>query len=119
MRVSLKHSTVSRGLLFKKTFYEVSCTVLFSHEEIQILRLRNLLKTKLMDRRPATAKVDDRDEKFELLVKDLINGKTDRFVLANPSAAKLYEETLLAALQQLKFWIGDNAELGDGVVVEF
>jgi hypothetical protein len=119
MRVSLKYSPVKRGLLFKKTFYEVACTVLFSHEEIQILRQRNLLKTKLVDRRPATAKVDDRDEKFVLLINDLVNGKTDRFLLANPSAAKLYEETLLDALRQLKLWISDNAELADDFVVEF
>ena len=119
MRVSLKHGSVVRGLLFKKTLYEVSCTVLFTHEEIQILRQRNLLQTKLMDRRPATAKIDDRDAQFALLINDLINGKTDRFLLPNPSAAKRYEETLLMALQELKLWISDNAELGDDFVVEF
>lgn len=118
MRVSLKHRAVQRGLLFKKTLYEVACTVLFTHEEIQILRQRDLLKSKLLDRRPATAKVDDRDEKFQLLVNDLMNGKTDRFLLPDPSAAKRYEETLLEALQQLKLWITDNAELADDFVVE-
>lgn len=119
MRVSLKHTPVHRGFIFKKTFYEVSCTVLFSHEEIQILRQMNLLKTVLLERRPATAKVDDRDEKFVLLVNDLINGKTDRFVLANPSAAKIYQERLLAALEQLNLWIDDNAEVSEDFVVEF
>lgn len=118
MRISLKHSPASRGFLLKKTFIEVSCTVLFSHEEIQILRQRNLLETKLMDRRPATAKVDDRDEKFVLRVKDIVNGKTDRFLLPDPSAAKRYQDTLLDTLAQLKLWITDNAELGDDFVVE-
>lgn len=119
MRVSLKHSTVKRGALFQKTYYEVACTVLFSHEEIQILRQRNLLKTKLLDRRPANAKFDARDDKFTLLINHLMNGKTDRFLLADPSAAKRYEETLLASLQQLKLWISDNAEIGEDFVVEF
>lgn len=119
MRVSVKHSIVERGLLFKKTYHQVACTVLFSHEEIQILRQRNLLQTRLLDRRPATAKVDDRDEKFVLLIDNLINGKTDRFLLANPSAAKIYEDMLLDALRQLKLWIGDNAEEATDIVVEY
>ncbi|WP_424991372.1 hypothetical protein [Fluviibacterium sp. S390] len=119
MRISLKHSTVRRGIILKKTYIEVVLSVLFSHEEIQIIRQRNLAKTKLMDRRPATAKVDDRDTKFELLISDILNGKTDRFLLADPAAAKFYSDTLLGALQNLKIWISDNAELGDDFVVEF
>lgn len=119
MRINLKHETVRKGLLFKTPYTQVSCTVLFSHEELQILRQRHLLKNKLMDRRPATAKVDDRDDKFELLVGDLTNGKTDHFLAAHPSAGKLYEERLLDALRQLKDWIGDNAELADEFVVEY
>ena len=53
MRVSIKHETVRRGAVFKKTFYEVWVTVLLTHEEIQIVRQRNLLETKLMDPSPA------------------------------------------------------------------
>jgi len=119
MRVSIKHETVRRGAIFKKTYHEVSLTVLFSHEEIQIIRQRNLLKTKLLDRRPANAKVDDRDSKFEVKVADIINGKTDYFLCATPSDAKRYEEAMLDTLAQLKLWIGDNAETSDGIVVEF
>ncbi len=119
MRVSITHETVRRGAIFKQTYYEVSLTVLFSHEEIQIIRQRNLLQTKLLDRRPATAKVDDRDSKFAVTVADIVNGKTDRFLCATPSAAKRYEESLLDTLAQLKLWIGDNAEPSDGIVVEF
>ena len=119
MRVSIKHETVRRGAVFKKTFYEVWVTVLLTHEEIQIVRQRNLLETKLMDRRPANAKVDDRDDKFALVVKGIINGKTDRFLCATPSDAKRYEERMLDTLSQLKLWISDNAETSEGIVVEF
>ncbi len=118
MRISIKHDTIRKGLILKTTYYQVSLTVLFSHEEKQILRQRNLLKTKLLNRRPATAKVDDRDAKFELLIGDVINGKPDHFLCANPSAAKRYQDVLIDALQQLKLWISDNAELGDDFVVE-
>ncbi|MFO6466250.1 hypothetical protein ACK8OR_17815 [Jannaschia sp. KMU-145] len=118
MRVSIKHETVTRGAIFKKTFYEVRVAVLMSHEELQIIRQRNLLATKLLDRRPANAKVDDRDDKFDLFVKDIINGKEDRFLCPTPSDAKRYEDRMLHTLSQLKLWINDNAETSEGIVVE-
>jgi len=118
MRIKINHTTKQVGLLFKKTFIEVAVTVLFSHEETQIIRQRNLTKAKLMTRRPATAKVDDHDERFELIVRDILNGKVDRFLLSDPAAAKRYQETLLETLAQLKLWISDSAELGDDFVVE-
>ena len=94
------------------------CSAL-THEEKQIIRQRRLLKFKLLDRRPATAKVDDRDEKFELRVEHLMDGRTDRFLCANPSQAKIYEENLLSILGQMKLWLEDNAETGSRTVVEF
>lgn len=119
MRVSIKHETVRRGMVFKKTFQEVAIDVLFSHEEIQIIRQRELMQTKLLDRRPANAKVDDRDDKFALFVSQIINGQTDYFLCADPAAAKRYEQTMLDTLSQLKLWISDNAESSEGIVVEF
>ena len=119
MRVSISHQDVRRGLLFKKTYYEVHLAVAFTHEEKQIIRQRGLLKTKLADRRPADARVDDRDEKFELRVEHIIDGKTDRFLCANPSKAKIYEEILLDVFAQMKLWLDDNAETATRTVVEF
>lgn len=119
MRVSITHHTVKKGLIFKKTFYEVHVSVFFSHEEIQIIRQRGLLKTKLLDRRPANARVDDRDEQFELRVEDLMNGKTDRFLCATPSKSKIYEDQVLMMMEQMNGWLDDNAETGSRTVVEF
>ena len=119
MRVSISHHTIKKGFLFKKTFYEVNLTVAFTHEEKQIITQRGLLKTKLLDRRPADAKNDARDEKFELHVQDLMDGKTDRFLCATPSNSKIYEEGLLDAMQQMKLWLSDNAETGSAITVEF
>ena len=119
MRVSLSHHTIRKGLILKKPFYEVHLSVAFSHEEKQIIQARGLVKTKLVDRRPATAKVDDRDEKFELRVEHLLNGQTDRFLCATPSKSKIYEEDILAAMAQMKLWLDDNAETGNRTVVEF
>lgn len=119
MRVSITHETVRKGWLFKTTYHAVELSVAFSHEEKQIIRQRNLRHTKLLDRRPATAKVDDRNEKFELRLADIADGQTDRFLCATPSKAKLYEEALLSVMQQLKLWLNDNADTGDRTVVEF
>lgn len=87
--------------------------------EQHVIRARGLEKTKLMDRRPATAKVADRDEKFTLVVRDLMHGQTDRFLLATPADAKLYELQLMAALSDLKAWIGLNTETGQRCVMKF
>jgi len=118
MRVSITHHTIRKGLLFKKTYHEVHLTVAFTHEEKQIIKQRGLLKTKLVDRRPADAKNDARDEKFELRVEHLMDGRTDRFLCATPSKSKIYEEDLLAVMQQMKLWLSDNAETGTSTVVE-
>ena len=71
-----------------------------------------------MDRRPANARVDDRDSKFELRVEHLMDGRTDQFLCATPSKAKIYEEDLLSVLEQMKLWLDDNAETGTRTVVE-
>ncbi|QXT41149.1 hypothetical protein [Gymnodinialimonas ceratoperidinii] len=119
MRISISHHTVRKGFILKTTYYQVHLDVFFSHEELQVIRQRKLAKTKLLDRRPANARVDDRDEKFELRLQDLMRASADTFLCATPSAAKIYEEELLAALAQVKLWIGDNAEVGSRTVVEF
>ena len=119
MRVSISHHTVQKGLILKTTFYEVQLSVAFTHEEKQIIKQRGLLKTKLLDRRPADAKNDARDEKFELRVEHLMNEQRDRFLCATPSKAKIYEEALLDVFGQMKLWLDDNAETGSRTVVEF
>ncbi|MEL7252796.1 MAG: hypothetical protein AAGL23_01375 [Pseudomonadota bacterium] len=119
MRVSISHRTVQKGLLFKTTYHEVCLSVAFSHEEKQIIRQRGLFDTKLLDRRPATAKVDDRDDKFELRVRDLMDGREDRFLCATPSKSKIYEERLLDVMGQMKLWLEDNADTAKRTVVEF
>lgn len=119
MRVSIDHRTIRKGFILKTTYHAVLCTVHLSHEEQHVVKERRLEQTKLMDRRPATAKVDDRDETFVLRVRDVMHSKPDRFLLATPADAKLYELELLHALSNLKDWIGLNTDTADRIVVEF
>jgi hypothetical protein len=118
MRVSISHETTRKGFLFKKTYHEVHLMVAFTHEEKQIIKQRGLLKTKLVDRRPADAKNDARDEKFELRVEHLMDGQIDRFLCATPSKSKIYEESILAILEQMKSWLDDIADTGTRTVIE-
>ena len=118
MRVTVTHHIVRRGFILRTTYYEVQLTVFFSHEEKQVIQMRGLADTKLLDRRPATAKVDDRDEKFELRLGHLMDGRTDHFLCATPSKSKVYQEDILGVMEQVKKWIGDNTEMGDKIVVE-
>jgi len=118
MRISISHHDVRRGLLFRKTMHEVHLSVAFTHEEKQIVRQRRLGDQVILQRRPANAKVDDRDSKFVLRLGDLLDGRTDRFLLATPSAAKIYEEDLIRMLAQVKLWISDNAETAGRTVIE-
>ena len=119
MRVSITHHTVRKGFLLKTTYHEVHLRVAFTHEEKQIIRQRGLLRTKLMDRRPADARNDARDEKFELRVEHLMDEKPDAFLCATPSQSKIYEEDLLDALAQMKLWLDDNADTANRTVIEF
>ena len=119
MRVTISHYDIRKGFIFRRTYYEVHLTVALSHEEKQIIRQRNLTDAKLLDRRPATARVDDRDAKFELRLCDLMDGRTDRFLCATPSKAKIYEEELVRMMAEVKLWVTDNAETGTRTVVEF
>jgi hypothetical protein len=98
--------------------HEVHLSVTFTYEEKQIVRQRRLGDQVIMQRRPANAKVDDRDEKFLLRLSDLLDGQTDRFLLATPSKAKIYEEDLIRVLAQVKLWISDNAETAGRTVIE-
>lgn len=119
MRLSITHHTVRKGFLFQKTYYEVQLHLSLTHEEKQIIRQRNLHKTEMLQRRPANARFDDRDAQFTLVLNDVMNGQVDAFLCANPSDAKIYEERLLSAFQQVKLWLDDNAEVAGRTVVDF
>lgn len=117
MRISIEHHLIRQGWLFRTTYHAVRTEAHFTHEETQIIRQHRLGSTTLLERRPASARVDDRGEQFVLQVGHLVAGP-DLFLTANPSAAKQYHAELLQALDTLKAWLSDNAEQGARDVVE-
>jgi hypothetical protein len=117
MRIEISHHTDRKGLLFKTTYYVVVLNVQFSHEEKHIIAERRLGDAVLLERRPATAKHNERDDGFALTVSGIVKGP-DHFYTANPGDAKAYQAQLLLALEQLKSWVMVNAEGGERIVVE-
>ena len=118
MRVKISSDELRSGFPFKRSLVEVSVTVDFTHEEKQIIKQRELGEHILIERWPADARGDDEAEWYALRVKHLLERKPDRHRTANPSDAKTYQAQLTAALQSLKLWLEDNAELDGGTVFE-
>lgn len=118
MRVKIESEEKRGGFIFKRPYVDVLLTVDFTHEEKQIIRQRHLLEQVLIERIPAGAKPDDDPDWYALKVKYLFERKPDRHRCANPFDAKTYRANLEAALQSLKLWLDENAELDGGVVFE-
>lgn len=118
MRVKIEHVEQRVGWLFPRTVYAVHLMVDFTHEEKQIIRLRGLLDHHVIERVPMDAKPDDNPEWYTLKVKHLFDRKPDRFRLKTPSDAKFYAAQLTDALQGMKVWLDENAELGTTLVFE-
>ena len=118
MRVKIESIEDKGGFIFKRPFVDVLLTVDFTHEEKQIVSQRELAEQVLLERVPASAKPEDDPDWYALKVKHLFERKPDKHRCAHPADAKLYQAELEAALQTLKLWLDDNAELGDGVVYE-
>lgn len=118
MRVKIEHEPQRIGWPFKKSCHEVHLTVDFTHEEKQIIRLRELLEHPIMDRMPFDAKPDDNPDWFALKVGHLLTRRPDKFRCRTPSDAKRYAVELQSVLQQLHDWLADNADLGTTLVFE-
>lgn len=118
MRIAIRHEEVQEGRVFKKTFHDVCVTVDFTHEERQIITQRGLGEYRLLERIPAGADDEDDPDWYHLCVKHLVERKPDRHRTANPHDAKVYEDELLAKLQEMKAWLEANADPGADRVVE-
>jgi len=104
MRVSISHHTVRKGFVLKTTYYEVHLMVAFTHEEKQVIRQRNLLGSKLLNRRPANARLTDRDETLELRADQLQRVKHNRSI-KQPVALAMF---LLSRISAIKLMLSNR-----------
>lgn len=126
MRVSIEHSEKSAGLLKRVTQIEVTTTVLFSEEELAVIRDRHLKDYVVVEReldsrtaRSLNPENSREDAKIWFLrVRDLMKGKPDRFTFDTPVDAKMYEDRLKEGLKALKSFIEGNASMAQATTFE-
>jgi hypothetical protein len=122
MRVSIEHREATSGLFKKVTQYEVVTTIQFTEEERAVIKKRELENTIVLEREPNARKTSHLrpDEKialadvFHLKISGLLKG-TDVYTCDTPLEAQQYDGELKQALQQLKAYIGANADARVGV----
>lgn len=121
MRVSIDHKEVSTGLIMKKTYHEVKLTLVFSNEELAIIKQRRLENDVILERDiPADVKPSSvaNPDIFHLTIGKLVRKGEDTYVTASPLDAKVYEERLVERLKVLKDYIVGNAEVGQSKTFE-
>src|SRR3569832_2932493 len=126
MKVSIEHKDKASGLLFKTHQVAVSVAVVFSEEELAVIRSRRLRDYVVLERQPDKLRRErigaeamrDNPGMFNLHVRDLVSGRADPFFCDTPIDAKIYEQQLTEALKKLKDFIAGNAETGTSKVFE-
>jgi hypothetical protein len=126
MRVSIKHTDKSSGLIFKTHQVEVAVTVVFSDEELAIIKSRKLKDYVVLQREPDRLRRERLGETamahnprmFDLYVRDLVAGRPEQFFCDTPVDAKVYEQNLTEALKTLKSFLQGNAETAGAKVFE-
>lgn len=113
MRVSINHDEVSHGVFKKTIYHQVEVKVDFSEEELAIIKQNNLEDTIVLERtNTAYLKYDEElADIYPLKISDLMSKHSDIHALDTPLEAKQYEASLTEALQQLKAYIEENAEV--------
>lgn len=112
MRVQIDHVEMQKGLIIKRTYHAVRCEVVFSEEELHIIKQLRLQDEVVMERLPsAELKVSRGDdmEPYYLYVKTLLRG-ADLYCMETPNGARIYEEGLIENLKEMKEYLAANAE---------
>jgi hypothetical protein len=134
MKVNIRHTEKSKGLVFKKKLYGVELEVQFSEEEKAIITERKLERIVLLERgvpadvdpekhakrglmmKVATVAVSGRDANhFDLTFNKLMGGRIDTYWFETPVEAKNYEMMLKEeTLPEAKAYIVNNEVTGSG-----
>lgn len=112
MKVDIQHKEITRGLIFKKTFYQVSTTVQFTEEEKFIIK-KQKMKDDVVHQRDRPAGVTRTDipiHHYYLHVDQLLKG-TDHYVVATVLEAKAYEAQLMESLKTFKEILSHSGEI--------
>lgn len=103
MKVDIKRTEETRGLIFKKKDFVVTVTVLFTEEEKKAIEMAQLEKYVLVER-PPRAGVDGKgvEDVFHLRVRHLLKGTPDKYEFEHVDDADAYQRALPEELKNLK-----------------
>ena len=116
MRVTIEHEEIKVGMFRKKTYHEVQLTVHFSEEENQIIIDNELRETVILEREPqatVSGATEGLDDIFHLHIRQLLEGKTEKYALNTPLEAKEYAEKLTEHVKLLKQFLDENMDVGE------
>jgi hypothetical protein len=128
MRVSINTEEKSKGLIFRKPYFSVNVSVIFSEEEKAIILQRKLKDYIVMLRDWDITRMNEglaaRAPEFwaslgkpDLSVRHLMEG-VDRYGLPDPVRAKEYEQSLVDALKTLKSFFEGSKTVGEAKTFE-
>ena len=112
MKIEINHVEVERGVFKKTIYYGVNCNVSFSVEELQIIETNKLDSVVVLERiQPADIK-DDLPAKVWFLRVGALTAKTSgEYLCSTKREARIYQQNLVKALEDLKQFIVDNREI--------
>lgn len=110
MKVNINSKEIQKGLIFKKTYYMVTCAVDFTPEEKAIIKKHNMNRLIIMERDRHADKTNGppRGGCWNLEVYRLVDGP-DEYIMATPAEAHEYEAILKESLKTLKLHLEANA----------
>lgn len=105
MKVDFKNTTVTKGLIFKKTFYDLHVSFQLTEEEKAIIKARGLEEFIIMEHGKNASMDTERENNitFETLLDGIF--WTD---FATPSDVKDFQEALASNLKKAKAFLSDN-----------
>lgn len=111
MKVYIKRTEETRGLIFKKKDFVVTVTVLFTEEEKKVIELAKFGDLVLVER-PTRAGINDHSmpDIWHLRVSQLLKGEPDKYEFEDIAAANDYQNQLPDALRALKDLIEKHVE---------
>lgn len=108
MRVSITHDTMTKGLIFKKTFYRVTMECVLNEEEKHIIKQAGIEKKVIIERgtpadREGESFSDDRI--YDVTFHRVMSPDAVVHTLNSPAEAKYYAEALEEAMRDAKYYL--------------
>jgi len=105
VKIDIQHEEVKKGLVFKKTKYQVTMQVIYTEEEKQIMKKNKLSRLSLVDGEnwwTTNGKTPPGMHDHGIYAGHFTDEKPIKVVLDTPSDAKALESELVGGLRKLK-----------------